>query len=480
MSIGKYILRKDDWSPKKKESFLRVNIVVLPLLIISVVLVALESAILSLVLLTKFRTLKEFSENFYKISCNFIGMPLFLAIMGWVMYGALIYPREVRANMSMTSSADIKNGLRNVISTEYLKDKNLIVQQDKNAVDGDIMVTDGSGIMRKGKETEFEALVRTCFNEKRIAELFKYLVYKEKDEAKAKKIEVDIREIELCAGLSKELREKLELKLKRISKCGALRENYCAFDTYQLAFRIAYIFRNQEKLGFKFNIEDIFNEEWLKKLNEKEGGKSKNEIKNDNFKEYFFKKIRANDKNKIEEKYENAKGAGNNIMTGGQIMKYFAKLARLIIVTFVFGQIYKFLEKTFDFMKDLDLNFVKDLLNSKCTSDTIIKFLEFLICMAVFAILYLSFEKYVNKETQYHAISIVQKLNTDPGYIFGVNEKENQQLVMDPKPKDNMGEERVLKFDSNDDSLISYRIMLNLAISPLLENGVKDEFFLSS
>ena len=458
--ITRAVQRSDVIPSQQKELIFRLLVTSIPLVICSIFLIALEVPILLLVL--KLKKIENFKEFFHQFKHSFkeaILLPLFLVICTWILYGLLIYPREVHANMSMTSSADI-SCLRNTISTEYLKDRNLILKGT-------------------GKETETEkvtytksrVLVNQCFNEKRISDIFKALIEKNKNTSAIDSCK-ERDEIQKIADLPDDMRNRITQKLKKIAKYKELKENYCSADEYQLIYRIAYIVRNKPD----FEIENIFKVEWLEKLNKKE-----NQLDQESFKKYFFKKIRANDKNEIEKQYESVKGAGKSIMSGGQIVKYFAKVSRFFIVTLIFGQVYKFLDQSFDLLKESKIKFIREILNDTIKSKISTKIIEFTISIIIFFALYYIFEKFMNEITQAHAISIVEKLNSDSGYVFGINKKETQQLVIDLSPKLNKGENRVLTFsDSNSESAVAYRILLNIAVSPLLEANAKDEFFLSS
>ncbi len=447
MSIAKFIRviqKNETLSPQKKELMLRLLVTSIPLVICSIFLIALEVPILLLVLkLKKIENFKEFIHQFRESLNKAILLPLLIVAFTWVLYGLLVYPREVHANMSMTSSADT-NCLRNTISTEYLKEKKLISHEEK--------------------KTKSYTLVDQCFNEERIAKIFKSLILKDESQK--------IDEIEKVTNLSVDVVDRIKQKLQKISKYQEFEKNYCSADEYQLVYRIAYIVRNKKD----FSIEDIFKKEWLEKLN-----KENNQITQKDFKDYFFKKIRANDKNEIEKRYEDIKGAGKSIMSGGQIVKYFAKVSRFFIVTLIFGQIYKFLDESVDLLKESKVEFIREILNDTIKSKIATKIVEFIISIMIFFVLYYIFEKFMNEITQAHGISIVQKLNSDSAYAFGINKKETQQLSMGFDEKSNQGEERELKFDdASNESVIAYRILLNLAVSPLLEENAKDEFYISS
>jgi hypothetical protein len=454
MRIAKYI-QNSDLSLKKKELLFRSVVILTPILISSTILISLELPILFLTLsLQKVESMKEFLSKFRSAFIKTILIPLLLIVLStWVLYGLFIYPREVHANMSMTSSADL-NCLRNTVSTEYLKEKKLIL--DDREING----------AREKYKTKSQALIDQCFNNERIDKIFKALNSNQNS---------SIDQIVEVQNLANGVRERIMQKLQKISQYKEFRENYCSADEYQLVYRIAYIVRNKKD----FRIEDIFKEGWLEKFNTTNF--ASNQMEQAHFNEYFFTKIRANDRNDIEKRYEDIKGAGKSMMTGGQIVKYFAKVSRFFIVTLIFGQVYKFLDEVVELLKEADIEFLSKILNDKIKSKVGIKVVELAISVVIFVILYSLFEKFVNEVTQAHAICIVQKLNSDSGYVFGVNKKENEQLIMDHIQKNNNGENRILAFDDqNTESAISYRILLNLAISPLLDQDRKDEFYLSS
>ena len=405
--------------------------------------------------LKKIDNFKGFYNVFTQAFNKAILLPLLLIISTWILYGLFIYPREVHANMNMGSSADLSS-LRNTISTEYLKENELILDEN----------SDTTKYKTKYK-TKSKALVDQCFNEKGIAELFKAL--REKEQETPLGLKETITDLE--DGVAERIRERLQT----IARYEEFQKNYCSADEYQLVYRIAYIVRNKPN----FQLNNIFQQMWLKKFN-KESCKA-NKITQKKLKEYFFAQISANDQNQIEQKYENAKGAGNSIMSGGQIIKYFAKVSRFFIVTLVFGQVYKFLDEAIELLKEIDIEFLQKILGNKIKSKVSMEVIKFTISIIIFLGLYCIFEKFMNTITQAHAISIVWKLNSDSGYVFGINKKENQQLMMDSRQKNNEGEDRELTFDDDKaESAISYRILLNLAIHPLLDINAKDEFYISS
>ncbi len=424
----------------------RANIIILPILIGSTILIAIELPILliALAICKKLQNFSDFKEYFLKA----ILLPLATIALTWILYGLLIYPREVHANMSMVSSVEI-GALRNTISLEYLKEKKLIFNED--------------GKDDEWKKKNFhQKLIEECINVQGIHDEYKRLLDKKQDNA--------ANNIDETVVLSKELETKIRSRLKQISKFKEFKKIYSSTESYQLVYRIAYIIRNNTKI----KLEQIFKKEWLEKCNKKE-----NKIHQDKFQKYFFDKITAGDNNKIEEKHEEAQGKTKNIMSGGQIVKYFAKVARFLVVTLLIGQVGVFFEKILEMMKDYPL--FSDVLNIKDYSIIIRYSIAFAMSFAVFFFVYLAFEKVINHETQYHAVSILEKLNSDSGYVYGINKKEVQQLGMSWREKKGDGKDRELKCDKEDkESVICGRILLNLAVCPLLDNEVKDVFYIGS
>jgi hypothetical protein len=452
MQIAEIIQLNKNLSPKSKELYLRSLVVIAPILICISFLIAVETPILFLALFTK-RTdlISKFLENFNKNFKQTIICPLICITLTWILYALFIYTREVYSNMNMTSSSKL-DGIRNTVASEFLKEKKLISDEEE-----------GEKYITKSK-----ALINQCFDEKRITEIFKNLINKETQNSECQ----NNKQIET---LDERVEERIKKKLKSISKSKEFKKNYCAFDEYQLVYRIAYIVRNKKDL----KLQDIFKEDWLKKFTKSE--LEKNRIKNKEFEQYFFEKIKKNDLNQIEVAIEKAKGAGNNTLDGGQILKYFAKTARLIIVTFVIGQVEQFFEKIFKILEIEKFGFLNSIIEDEDYRKVFVKFISLVCSIVIFLILYKIFEQFVDPITQAHATSILYNLNSNSDYAFGVNKKENKQFIMSLENKDNLTEIRKLEFnDPNKESAIAYRILLNLAIHPLLEINSKDEFYISS
>ena len=132
MFIAEYIQNNEKLSPKKKELLLRLSVILIPIIICSIFLILIELPILLLILsLKKIDNFKGFYNVFTQAFNKAILLPLLLIISTWILYGLFIYPREVHANMNMGSSADLSS-LRNTISTEYLKENELILDENSD------------------------------------------------------------------------------------------------------------------------------------------------------------------------------------------------------------------------------------------------------------------------------------------------------------------------------------------------------------